>query len=405
MISAKLGREYMAPPIEEHISGPGAGTYTVGAANPPGAPLWVGNAEEQISIALDQNGNGDQVDYVVKVEESGAESGYVQADGTVGASEVWRTAAQWTSRIVVTGLAPKNAPKAYRFAAKARNVEDTETAYSAWSEIMSAYVDLAYSPKSARPTYELTTGNCKISGLTITGTSKTVTLAYVLTRINTPATKNNVKIYYSTTGVEGSYVELTAPAIGGATTTLTASATGTTNTNTWLTCTTLGNSYNATVYMKVVPYDTATGGNPGTAATTTLSVDNRPVAITIAEISGLAWDADSTPDFTGVMGDVQCGTNLHFILRVYDSSGAEIHTYSSADRPGNWYYEQSVGSGASARDDFTGWTAMPATGVPVAYTPPTLTGTRVRFVLPDALTPGQTYGFDIQQAEYVHILV
>lgn len=411
MTSDKLGREYMAPPIDEHISGPGAGTYTVGAANPPGTPGWVGNATEQISVSLDQNGNGDQSEYVFKVEENEIEIGFVQADGTVGAGEVWRTAAQWGGVIVVKGLAPTTTPKAYRFAAKARNVEDTETAYSAWSVVMMPAIDLAYSPISSATTYEPTTGNCRISGLTVTGTSKVVTIGYTLTRINSPTTKNNVKIYYSTAARiladPTDYTEITAaPAITGDVNTLTASVSGTAHTNSWATCTTLGNSYNATVYVKVVPYDQATGGNPETAATTTCAVDNRPVATTIAEISGLAWDSDTTPEFVGPLGDVVCGDYLYTIVRIYDASGAEIQANSSAETPAGWYYEQNHAAlpGSDERGNFTNWTAVTYLGIPATYAPPTATGNRWRYVMQTPLTPGQVFSVKVQQAEISHTL-
>jgi hypothetical protein len=499
------------PPITEHISGPSGGTYTTGDANVPGAPTWVGNASEQITIALDTNSNGSDVEYCIKVEVNGVDGGnIVQIDGTVDTTaDVWRTAAQWGSTTAITGLSSSTSPLPYRFAAKARNVDGTPTAYSAWSEIMIPWVDLAYSEPSTAVSYECTTGDCKVSGLTVTSLGDAYpgqyTITYTLTRVHNTSTKNNVKIYYSTddstytllTGTVTSYGSTdsqfditisdgysttytydgtgTAPlfvtngvtagmmmtinsstfnsanngifrvlavtetyitlenragvaetnkvlsaatsitkcgagSIGGDITTLTASSSGITNTNKFASCVVFGNSYHATVYIRVEPYDEATGGDAGDPMDTTVAIDNRPKSITLAEFSSFTWDKDTTPEFVATMGSIVCGSYLYFVCTIYNSSGAIVQTNNSAERTAGWYYEQVVGAGSAVRHNETGWdtgwNACTYTGVPAQYVYPSMeTGNRVRYIMQTALTQGQTYTAKIQQAEIRNELI
>lgn len=72
-----------------------------------------------------QNGNPAATQYAIK-EASGQ---YVQADGSLGATAVWRTAAAWATT-TVTGLTPSTS---YTFSAKARNnaTSPVETAFGA----------------------------------------------------------------------------------------------------------------------------------------------------------------------------------------------------------------------------------------------------------------------------------
>jgi hypothetical protein len=79
--------------------------------------LTVGAATDN-SLVVDVNpgGNADNSSAQFAVGIAGGTSGWVQADGSVGASAVWRTDAQWAATIV-TGLAPSTA---YDFQVQAR---------------------------------------------------------------------------------------------------------------------------------------------------------------------------------------------------------------------------------------------------------------------------------------------
>jgi hypothetical protein len=247
----------------------------------------------------------------------------------------------------------------------------------------------------------------KISGLSVTAVGVAspgiYTIAYTLTRINSPTTKANVLIEYSTDG--SAYTALTDGSISGSITTLTASAIGTANSNTWASCVTVGNSYYATIYIRVTPYDTATAGNPGTAAVTTVAVDNRPLSVTIAEFSGFAWDSDQTPEIIAPMSSIVCGDYLYFQLTLKDSTGAIVQQVKSSDVIAGWYYEQVVGAGSAIRNPDTGWDTgwfVPTTyGVPKAYVYPNMaTGNRIRYIFQTAVVPGN-YTVVVKQAELV----
>jgi hypothetical protein len=386
LIWDKLGREYMAPPpITEHISGPSGGTYTTGDANVPGAPTWVGNASEQITIALDTNSNGSDVEYCIKVEVNGVDGGnIVQKGGTVDTTaDVWQTAAKWGSTTAVTGLSSSTSPLPYRFAAKARNVDGTPTAYSAWSEIMLPWVDLAYGPLNTAETYECTTGNTKISNLSGSGMSNIITFTYTLT--NKSSTVSRIVAEYSPDN--STWYTATKGAGGDAITALTTSPTGTSHAFQWASCTDMGNSYAATTYFRITPYDASpSGGDAGTAASTTVALDNRPLAVTLADITTGDWDKDTTPVIIATMQSVVCGTALYFVCRVYNNSAVEVQTNSSAERTAGWEYET----------DTDTWVSITHEGVAAAYANGT---NRIRYTVQTALTQGSTFSLKLQQAE------
>jgi hypothetical protein len=155
----------------------------------------------------------------------------------------------------------------------------------------------------------------------------------------------------------------------------------------------------------VTPYDTATAGDAGDAAITTVSVDNRPLTVTIAEFSGLSWDKDTTPEIVFDIGSVVCGSYIYHIVHVYNSAGVEIQTNSSAEITDGWFYEMDhVGSpGSAVRHAETGWqqnwTANTWTGIPATLAPPTVSGNRVRYIFQTAITAGTTVSVRVQQAE------
>jgi hypothetical protein len=117
-------------------------------------------------------------------------------------------------------------------------------------------------------------------------------------------------------------------------------------------------------------------------------VDNRPLAVTLADITTGDWDKDTTPVIMAYMQSLVCGTAGYFLAHVYNSSGAEVFAYSSAERPTGWEYETATNT----------WVTMTYAGVATAY----MNGTkRVRYTLQNALTQGQTYTIRLQQAEAI----
>lgn len=107
------------------------GTYTgsnatfVTLANVPGAPDLSAAATTSLSVTLNtttQNSNPATTQYAIQVTNTNQ---YVQTNGSLGATEVWATAATWGTK-VVTGLSQGTS---YTFQVKARNSNNVETAF------------------------------------------------------------------------------------------------------------------------------------------------------------------------------------------------------------------------------------------------------------------------------------
>ncbi|MCC6600459.1 MAG: T9SS type A sorting domain-containing protein [Crocinitomicaceae bacterium] len=110
-----------ATPCYNNTSPPSAAFYTL--ANVPGTPTVDTPTHNSINVAIAANGNPSNTTYAIK-EAGGL---YVQADGSLGASVVWQSAATWGTQIV-TGLTGSST---YSFSVKARNGDNIETAFSA----------------------------------------------------------------------------------------------------------------------------------------------------------------------------------------------------------------------------------------------------------------------------------
>ena len=93
--------------------------YTL--ASVPSAPTVSNPTSASLSVSV--NANGNPVSTAFAIQETGGQ--YIQADGTLGASAVWNTASGWGTK-TVTGL---SASSTYTFQVKARNAENTETAF------------------------------------------------------------------------------------------------------------------------------------------------------------------------------------------------------------------------------------------------------------------------------------
>ncbi|MFY7887255.1 MAG: beta strand repeat-containing protein, partial [Dolichospermum sp.] len=95
--------------------------YTL--ANVPNAPTVNNPSSSSLDVAIGSgDGNPSSTEYAIQETNSG---NYVQANGTLGASAVWQTAATWGTK-TVTGLAPSSS---FTFNAKARNTASTETTF------------------------------------------------------------------------------------------------------------------------------------------------------------------------------------------------------------------------------------------------------------------------------------
>lgn len=114
----------------ETASTAAATTYTL--ASVPDAPSVSAPSTSTAVVVVHQNGNptgaGTSGDTEYALHETTTDQ-YVQADGTLGASADWQTYATWGSASgkTVTGLTPNTT---YTFEVKARNADNTETAFS-----------------------------------------------------------------------------------------------------------------------------------------------------------------------------------------------------------------------------------------------------------------------------------
>ena len=369
------------------------GDYLTGAPNKPGIPQFIGNSSGKIVFSVDANGNGDAVKYAIYVEKAGSPVGYLDhTDGSDnGATEDWATAAEWGAQITATGL---DDGTYYRFKAKSQNQDASkESVFSSYSSNMLSYVDLARSPESSAYSLEIPTGNTKVSGVSITGTSNVITISFTLT--NKAAAASSVTI--KTSPDDTTYIDRTGT-VTGATTGLAALATGSAHTVTWATCTYLGNSYFGTLYVQVTPIDDAAAS--GAASVANVSIDNRPLATTISEIHGWVWDKDTTPRLVAVMQSLICGAGLYIEIKATDNLG-NITYVSSAQSTDGFQYEQDHAGAPGADDTDTNWTAVPALGIGSAYINAV---NRVRYTYQTALTAGRTYSFVITQCETVNVI-
>ena len=109
----------------------GSDVYSAGAtddewtpANVPSAPTVNNPTTTTLNVAVNVNGNPAATEFAI---HETTQNKFVQADGTLGASAVWQTAATWGTK-TVTGLASGTS---YTFEAKGRNGGNVETAYGA----------------------------------------------------------------------------------------------------------------------------------------------------------------------------------------------------------------------------------------------------------------------------------
>ncbi len=340
-----------------HIVGPGDGAAATGAAYVPGTPTFVSNASGAITITWSANGNASVCDYVIYVEEAGLLLGYVQADGTVAAGEIWRTKAAWGTNVAVSGLTVYTA---YKFKVKARDEADVATAYSALSATMNTLPTLDSGPTSDNLLREITGGNTRVYGTpTWTGNLADAATAnvyygdiiftYVLQ--NEASDTSSIVVQFSEnwdpTLETGDWYTATIGAGGDPITGLTSSSAGVSHTYSFDSYESCGKSeYETAVYLKITPKDAA--ADSGTASVIgPFGVKNLPAEMTWVNDDGYAWNKDTTPTWRAQIVSLRSGERGFPALHYYrEEDGAGLtQNANSYEAIVGWEYETSLYAG------------------------------------------------------------
>jgi hypothetical protein len=359
-------------PITRTETGFGPGAEATSAPRVPGIPTFVTHGSGSISIAFASNGNDAVVTYAIRVKVDAeldgtyTTAGYVQTDGTVGVGEIFRTLAQWTTTIAVSGL---TVYYAYTFAVKAKNEAAVESAYSAESRIMCTLPTLEYGLESGQTAREITSGNVKLdetTGLVLSGNEAAEATNDETWYYGAVTVTYKLLSYESdTAAIEGQFSEdggstwATATLTGGdGTTALTSSPTGVTHTITWDSYTDAGTSESQTdVKLRLRAQDAEGDWGPYTTSAEFI-VYNRPGKPTVVNADSRSWDEDSTPVFNAVIPHFRGGTAIYPEIYIYeDTTGTPAvsgYPKKSVEDVTGWEYETSTNV----------WTQMLVSGIP-----------------------------------------
>jgi hypothetical protein len=266
----------------------------------------------------------------------------------------------------------------------------TDTAFSLGDTKTSAKT-VTYGDVSASKSFEVTSGNCKVSivsllgeGLTTTDYWGDVIINYTLTDERSGAA--SLKPLYCTTGQTGTFSEMTdAGGTSDGKNNLTTSPTGTAHDFLWNTVTDLGIDYKGNVWIKLRAYDRPSLiGDIMDSGINQINIDNAPDAPIITTPTDGFFDKNTTPQIVMIIPDMKAGnSDAHFKIEL--STVADFATvaatYQSAVDQTGWEYSS----------DAT-WLSIPATGVPISGDG-TLVGESVRYTIQteDELTIGNKY--------------
>lgn len=366
---------------------------TTGASDPnvPAIPAFSASAATSITITPGANSNDAVVGFSFRVMHntgSGyALKGYVQADGSVGAGEIFQTLAIWGATITITGL---TVYIPHTFAARAKNKADTPvySEFCSESAIMNTLPDIDYGPYSANLEREVSGGNTIVDeyyGLVISGTQVAasevtqatlpeyygdIAIAYKL--INDGSATSRIAVEYSEDGT--TWAAATMGTGGDGLTGLNTNAAGKSHTYVWNSYADSGESeLDTSVYLRIIPYDASpTGGDASTpVASDAFAVNNRPAIIAWENADGYTFNKDSTPTFRAIIPRLRGGAKGFPEISIYRTSGMTlVALYQSVTSIAGWEYETALNT----------WVAMTVAGMPdgngslrLRFTPPALT--------------------------------
>jgi len=167
--------------------------------------------------------------------------------------------------------------------------------------------------------------------------------------------------------------------------TLSTSQSGTSHTIYWDSGRDAGKSEHKTATkLRLTPYDSSPSGGDAAKAEVSdaFEVDNRPSRVTVQNYDGRAFDKDTTPVFSCVMGEINCGRYLFFEITIEDGNGQTVLRTSSAENVVGWEYETSPGN----------WSSVTPQGINIRYADGT---NRVRYTCQAPLEADNTKDFTI----------
>lgn len=387
-------------PISRTETGFGPGATGASAPRVPGIPEYSAHGSGTITIAFSSMGNDAVVVYSIRVKhDTGggyAVKGYVQADGTVDAGEIFQTLAAWGATVEVSGLTDY---VPYTFAAKSKNELAVESAWTSESAVMNTLPDVDYGLTSENLDRRVSGGDTIVDadiGLSVEDSTEVdagdrtqevfpeyygdIILKYTL--INDSSTASRVVIEWSENNVDwAACTEGTDPSSEGLTG-LSTSPEGDEHIFAWDSYTDAGMSEQDTsVYLRVTPYDASpTGGDAALTVTSdAFAVNNRPARIAWENADGLTFSKDTTPTFRAIIPALRGGDHGFPELGIEKTDGGElVALYESVVSIVGWEYEDAEDS----------WNPFTPSGIPEAV----IDGTnRMRFTPPVALSADYEY--------------
>ena len=351
-------------PVTREETAFGPGETGASAPNVPGVPAFVSNGTGSVTFSFDANSNDVVVTFALRVKADTVLAGYVQADGTIGGSEVFRTLAAWGATVTVTGLTDY---VGYTFAAKARNELAVDSAYSSESAAMNTLPPIDYGYMSDNLAREVTGGNTKVdsvTGLVISGDTvpeASVTeyygdIIFTYKLLNYASGTSSIEVQFSEDG-GSSWATATKGTGGDAKTALTSSPMGVTHTFHWASYTDAGDSeYQTDARIRIRALDQH--GDPGSyVSTADFTVNNRPGKITWVNSDGYAWDESLLPTFQAIIPYLRGGSKGFPEISIYEADGTTLvsgYPKKAVESVAGWSYETSPST----------WVAVTSAGIP-----------------------------------------
>jgi len=355
-------------------TGFGPGAYGASAAEAPGVPAYEGHGSGTIDISFTTGENAAEVQYELRATYAGPAVRYVQADGTLGAGEVWRTAAQWGAMVTVSGLTDF---VGYTFAARARNEMEAVTVWTAESANMNTLPVIDYGLTSDNLEREITPGKVKVGdiviggneapGITPVGYYGTVTLTFDLSSY--AEDDADIEAQYS----EDSGGTWAAATLVGDVTDLPTLEAGKSTVTGWDSYSDAGKSeYQIDARVRVRARDEANNWSDWVESED-FTVYNLPGKIVWEWEDEQEWGEATTPAAIAVIPGLNGGDRGFPEITLYEGDGTTlIETYKSVVDVTGWEYESTPDT----------WVALTSAGIPEAA----IDGiNRVRFTPPDAL--------------------